>query len=303
MPELSAFEVLLGIARTGSLGATGRDLGLTQQAVSARIASLEAQTGVPLVTRTPRGSKLTATGVAVAEWAAKLLAVATQVDTALASLREESRARVKVAASQTIAEQLMPRWLVSLQAAAARLGTSAATVVLTATNSEHAAEAVQDGSADVGFIESPLAPKGLRSKVVAHDQLVVVVAPDHKWAKRTRPVNPIELTQTPLVAREAGSGTRDSLTAALRTALGTVDQAAPALELSSAAAVRAGAGPAVMSALAVGDDLAMGRLRAVAVCDIDLHRDLRAIWRGARVPPAGAVRDLLSHIVGFRGSR
>ncbi len=266
--------------------------------MSARIASLEAQTGVPLVTRTPRGSQLTATGVAVA--AAKLLAVATQVDTALASLREESRARVKVAASQTIAEQLMPRWLVSLQAAAARLGTSAATVVLTATNSEHAAEAVQDGSADVGFIESPLAPKGLRSKVVAHDQLVVVVAPDHKWAKRTRPVNPIELTQTPLVAREAGSGTRDSLTAALRTALGTVDQAAPALELSSAAAVRAavraGAGPAVMSALAVGDDLAMGRLRAVAVCDIDLHRDLRAIWRGARVPPAGAVRDLLSHM-------
>lgn len=307
MPELSAFEVLLGIARTGSLGATGRDLGLTQQAVSARIASLEAQTGVPLVTRTPRGSQLTATGVAVAEWAAKLLAVATQVDIALASLREESRARVKVAASQTIAEQLMPRWLVSLQAAAARLGTSAATVVLTATNSEHAAEAVQDGSADVGFIESPLAPKGLRSKVVSHDQLVVVVAPDHKWAKRTRPVNPIELTQTPLVAREAGSGTRDSLTAALRTALGTVDQAAPALELSSAAAVRAavraGAGPAVMSALAVGDDLAMGRLRAVAVCDIDLHRDLRAIWRGARIPPAGAVRDLLSHIVGFRGSR
>lgn len=307
MPELSAFEVLLGIARTGSLSATGRDLGLTQQAVSARIASLEAQTGVPLVSRTPRGSQLTATGVAVAEWAAKLLAVATQVDTALASLREESRARVKVAASQTIAEQLMPRWLVSLQAAAARLGTSAATVVLTATNSEHAAEAVQDGSADIGFIESPLAPKGLRSKVVAHDQLVVVVAPDHKWAKRTRPVNPIELTQTPLVAREAGSGTRDSLTAALRTALGTVDQAAPALELSSAAAVRAavraGAGPAVMSALAVGDDLAMGRLRAVTVTDLDLHRDLRAIWRGARVPPAGAVRDLLSHIVGFRGSR
>ncbi|AKC41237.1 LysR family transcriptional regulator [Mycobacteroides chelonae] len=307
MPELSAFEVLLGIARTGSLGATGRDLGLTQQAVSARIASLEAQTGVPLVTRTPRGSQLTTTGVAVAEWAAKLLAVATQVDTALASLREESRARVKVAASQTIAEQLMPRWLVSLQAAAARLGTSAATVVLTATNSEHAAEAVQDGSTDVGFIESPLAPKGLRSKVVAHDQLVVVVAPDHKWAKRTRPVIPIELAQTPLVAREAGSGTRDSLTAALHAALGTVEQTAPVLELSSAAAVRAavraGAGPAVMSALAVGDDLAMGRLRAVTVTDIDLHRDLRAIWRGARVPPAGAVRDLLSHIVGFRGSR
>jgi DNA-binding transcriptional LysR family regulator len=120
-------------------------------------------------------------------------------------------------------------------------------------------------------------------------------------------VTALELAQTPLVAREAGSGTRDWLAAALRDTLGTTEQAAPVLELSSAAAVRsavrAGAGPAVMSTLAVSDDLTLGRLRAIAVADADLHRDLRAIWRGARVPPAGAVRDLLSHIVGFLGER
>jgi len=77
-------------------------------------------------------------------------------------------------------------------------------------------------------------------------------------------------------------------------------QAAPVLEMSSAAAVRAavlaGAGPAVMSRLAVVDDVATGRLRTVAVPELDLRRDLRAIWVGGRIPPAGAVRDLLSHI-------
>lgn len=72
------------------------------------------------------------------------------------------------------------------------------------------------------------------------------------------------------------------------------------LELNSATAVRAavlaGAGPAVASTLAVQDDLGAGRLRTIAIPDLDLRRDLRAIWVGGRIPPAGAVRDLLSHI-------
>jgi DNA-binding transcriptional LysR family regulator len=302
MPELSAFEIFLAIARTGSLGAAGREFGLTQQAVSARLASIEAQTGVALVVRTPRGSQLTPAGVVVAEWGGRLLDVAEHVDTGLASLRSERRKRVKVAASLTIAEQLMPRWLVSLQVAANRLGAVTPEVIMTATNSDHAITAVRDGNVDLGFIETPYLPRGIRSRVVGHDELVLIVPPHHKWAHRQRPVTAAELSQTPLVTRETGSGTRDSLTAALHQALGdSAEQVHPVLELSSAAAVRAavaaGAGPAVMSRLAVADDLAIGRLRTVAVPELDLRRQLRAIWVGGRAPGAGVARDLLTHIV------
>ena len=301
MPGLSAFEIFLAIARTGSLGAAGREFGLTQQAVSARLASIEAETGVTLVSRTPRGSRLTPAGVVVAEWADRLLDVAQHVDAGLASLRSERRKCAKVAASLTIAEHLMPRWLVSLQVAASRLGASTPEVIMTATNSDQAITAVRDGKADLGFIETPYLPKGLRSRVVGHDELVLIVPADHKWAHRQRSITAAELSQTPLVTREPGSGTRDSLTAALREALGdSTPQAHPLLELSSAAAVRAavvaGAGPAVMSRLAVADDLAIGRLRTVAVPELNLSRQLRAIWVGGRTPPAGVARDLLTHI-------
>lgn len=301
MPELSALEVFLAVAKTASLGAAGRELGLTQQAVSARITSIEAQTGVRLAVRTVRGTQLTPAGVVAAQWANRLLDVAQQVDAGLASLRTESRSKLKVAASLTVAEQLIPLWLVSLQATAARNGRKAPEVILTTTNSEHAISAVRDGAADLGFIESPGALSGLRSRVVAYDELMVVVPADHKWVRRSKGVSAAELGRTPLVAREPGSGTRDSLTAALRRALGDdFAQANPALELSSAAAVRAavlaGAGPAVISRLAVADDLAVGRLRAVQVPDLNLRRALRAIWVGGRTPPAGAIRDLLSHI-------
>jgi DNA-binding transcriptional LysR family regulator len=302
MPELASFEVLLAIAQTGSLGAAAREIGLTQQGASARLASMEAQTGVQLAVRTARGSQLTPTGVVVAEWAARLLDVAHHVDAGLGSLRTERRQQIKVVASQTVAELLMPRWLVSLRAAATRRGGTAPNVILTATNSEHAIAAIRDGTADLGFIESPGAPRGLRSRVVAHDELVVIVPPDHKWARRSRVVSASELAQTPLVTRELGSGTRDSLTVALQQALGEgMHQPPPALELSSAAAVRAavlaGAGPAVLSRLAVTDDLAVGRLRAVAIPELNLRRQLQAIWVGGRTPPAGAIRDLVSHII------
>lgn len=305
MPDLAAFEVLLAIARTGSIGAAGRELGLTQQAVSARLASIESQTGVRLVQRSPRGSQLTAAGAVVAEWADQLLDVAGRVDAGLASMRTESRDRVTVAASLTIAEQLMPRWLVSLQADAARRGMNAPEVILTAANSDQVIAGVQDGSADLGFIESPGVPTGLHSRVIAHDELVAVVPPDHKWARRSAPVSPVELSETPLVSRETGSGTRDALSSALRAALGQASrQVDPAIELSSATAMRAavlaGAGPAVMSRLAVEDDLTLGRLREVPVAGLDLHRELRAIWSGGRTPPAGAVRELLSHIASAR---
>ena len=299
MPELSAFEVFLAIARTGSLGAASREFGLTQQAVSARLASIEAQTGVALVVRSPRGSQLTPAGVVVAEWADRLLDVAQYVDAGLASLRSERRTRVRVAASLTIAEHLMPRWLVSLRVATP--GRSAPAVIMTATNSDQATAAVRGGTADLGFIETPHLPTGLRSRVIGRDELAVIVPANHKWARRQRPLTAAELSQTPLVTREPGSGTRDSLTAALRKALGaSMQQAPPVLELSSAAAVRAavvaGAGPAVMSRLAVADDVKIGRLRVVPIPELNLRRQLRAIWVGGRVPPAGAVRDLLAHI-------
>jgi len=301
MPELASFDIFLAIAETGSLGGAARELGLTQQAVSRRLASMEAQAGVTLAVRTTRGSQLTPTGVVVAEWAARLLEVAHDIDAGLGSLRKEGRQRIRVVASQTIAEQLMPHWLLSLQAADTRHGSTAPQVVLTATNSEHAIASVRDGTADLGFVENPGPPKGLGSCVIGHDELVVVVPPGHKWARRSRVVSARELAQTPLVTREPRSGIRDSLTVALRQVLGDdMQQAPPVLELSSAAAMRAavlaGAGPAAMSKLAVADDLAVARLRAITILELDLRRQLRAIWVGPRTPPAGAIRDLLSHI-------
>lgn len=300
VPDLTALEVLLAVARAGSLSRASRELGITQQAVSARIKSAEAQAGVALVSRTPRGSTLTPEGIVVAEWAARLVAVASELDAGLAAFRRDHRTRLRVSASLTIAEQLLPGWLVSLQAAARKRGETVADIVLTAANSDTVAGQVRRGAADLGFVEGPGRPEGLHSRVIGHDELIVVVRPGHPWARRRRPVDPAELASTRLVNREEGSGTRGVLTAALSAALGARVSTPVALALSSTAAVKAavaaGAGPAVLSELAVAEELASRRLVRVPLAGVSLRRSLRAVWAGGELPPMGAARDLLAHV-------
>jgi len=304
VPDLGALEVLLGVARAGSLNGAAQQIGVSQQAVSARVRAMEAQTGVPLVRRSPRGSALTAQGAVIAEWASRLLEVAAGLDAGIAALRTDRRSRLRVSSSSTIAEQLLPAWLASFRAAAGRLGGPVPDVVLTAVNSETVIGHVTEGTADLGFIEGSRRPTRLRSRVIGHDRLAVVVAPGHPWTRLRGGISAAELAATPLVSREGGSGTRDTLAAALAAFGPGYAQAPAALSVSTTAAVRAAvlarAAPAVISELAVADDLAAGRLVEIQAPELDLHRALRTIWAGTKNPPAGAARDLIAHILNRR---
>lgn len=290
MPDLPALELLLAVARLGSLGRAAKEAGISQPAASARMRTLERLAGVPLLERTPRGSMLTPAGVLVTEWAGPLLEAADELDAGLAALREDHNTRLRVEASLTVAEYLLPRWLVALRQA--RPGVA---VSLRVANSTDVAARVLAGEADLGFTEGRRAPSGLDSVVVAHDRLTVVVAPGHAWARRRTPLPAGELAATPLVQREPGSGTREVLAAAL--ARHGVPSAEPLLELASTTALKAaavsGAGPAVLSSLAVADDLATGRLIAIEVADLALSRSLRAVWPHG-THPTGPARELLS---------
>src|SRR5690349_8513878 len=206
VPDLGALELLLAVARHGSLGRAARDVGITQPAASSRIRSMERQLGVALVDRSPRGSRLTDAGALVTDWARRIVEAAQAFDAGAQALRDRRDSRLRVAASMTIAEYLLPGWLLALRA-----GRPDTAVSLLAGNSAAVAERVLAGEADLGFVEGLTMPAGLDSAVIAHDHLIVVVAPGHPWARRRRPLPAAELASTPLILREKGSGTRQVL--------------------------------------------------------------------------------------------
>jgi molybdate transport repressor ModE-like protein len=292
VPDLDSLQLLLTVARTGSFGTAGRELGLTQQAVSARVRTIEKLVGVRVINRGTRGSTLTEAGALLADWATRVIDAAHELDVAMSALRTERDDHLDVAASYTVAEYLLPRWLARLRN---ELG-PATGVNLVVRNSEQVAALVLDGAAALGFVEGPDVPAGLDMTAVGSDELVVVVPPGHPWTRRRRPITVEELAAVPLVTRERGSGTRQVLDDAFAAAAPGEHRAAPALELSATTAIRhavlAGAGPAVLSLLAVGDDIAAGRLVRVRLHDLPLRRQLHGIWPEGPVP-AGPARDLL----------
>ncbi|MFE7776154.1 LysR family transcriptional regulator [Streptomyces sp. NPDC057445] len=289
VPDLGALELLLAVARHGSLGRAARELGITQPAASSRIRSMERQLGVALLDRSPRGSRLTDAGALVTDWARRIVEAAEAFDVGAQALRVRRDSRLRVAASMTIAEYLLPVWLIAL-----RQQRPDTAVSLLAGNSAAVAERLLGDEADLGFVEGLAVPAGLDGAVIGHDRLVVVAAPGHAWARRRSAVAPDELASTSLVLRERGSGTRQVLDSALAAYGGLAE---PLMELASTTAVKAaavsGAGPAVLSELAVTEELASRRLVRVPVEGVRLRRDLRAVWRAGH-RPAGPARDLLS---------
>lgn len=282
--------MIAAVEAHGSLTAAAEALGVSQQAVSQRMRAIEGRWALPLFERTARGTALTSHGALVAEWAGSLLAQVEAFDHAVLALRSDRAAHVRVGASLTIAEHLVPGWLVTYAAEP-----HAARVELTVVNSAAVVERVRSGADDVGFIETPDAPEGLAVRVIAHDEIGIVVSPRHPWATRAS-VSPEELAAMPLVGREPGSGTRLTLERALTAALGTGAVVEPAAELATTAGIRAtivaGGGVGALSLRAVRDDLDAGRLVRVRIEGLVVSRPLAAIWRPARPLPPGAARLL-----------
>lgn len=275
-PDVEGLVLLSLVARTGSLGAAARSLGIAQPNASRTLVRLERDLGLTLVDRSPTGSRLTAHGRLVVDWAEPVLTALDRLTAGAESLREDRASHLMVGASLTVGEHLVPRWLTRFRSEHPEVQ-----VRVRVMNSADVVAAVEAGTIDVGFVESLSVPAALQSLVVAHDELVVVVAPGHPWTRRTS-VTRAELAATPLVVREPGSGTRDTVD----DLLADLDPAEPVMELSSIAAivrsVAAGIGPAVVSAHAVADAVRDDRVRIVPLADGWLRRDLRAIWRPSR---------------------
>lgn len=285
LPDLEDLEILVLVARSGSIGQAAVELDLSQPSVSRRMSALERRLGLTLLDRSRRGSTLTPQGRVVVDWAATLLAAADDFGRSVVALREGGRDGVRAAVSMTIAEHYAPGWV-------ARLADTR--ISLLVHNSTDVVALVGSGAADVGFVESPTVPRDLRRRRVGTDVLVVAVPPGHAWARRRRVVTVAELAATPLLVREEGSGTRETLERGLaRHRLSPTVALAMASNTALKAAALSGIAPVVLSGLALQAELDSGRLARVNVAELDLRRPLTAVWRRDR-PVSSATAALLS---------
>ena len=284
--DVSALRLFLAVVELGSVSKAAARHRLAQPSATAKLQKLERQLGVQLLDRGPSGSAATAAGVRLAPACAELVAAAMSLVASGEELRDEQR-RLVVATTDHVADHFLARWV-------GAAGLTGVVVDLHESDTRTVAQAVRSSEAALGFTTGPAAPLGLRSEVVATEELVAVVGREHRWYERSRPVSPRDVVDGPLVVGARGSGTLDVIEHAL-TSKG-ISSHGERIEVDGDAAIRLAAvnslGVALLPRCRVADDLAAGRLREVTVRDMAVVQAVRVVWRGAR-PSERPARQLL----------
>ncbi|GAA4143238.1 LysR substrate-binding domain-containing protein [Actinomadura keratinilytica] len=273
------------VADTGSVRAAAQRLYVTESAVSAAVAALAREVGVPLVERDGRGLRLTPAGAAYASYARRVLGLLEQGRAAARGAADPARGSLQLAAVATAADQLLPGLLASFRARLPDVE-----VAVEVGPSRQVWGGLADHRADLVLAGRP--PAGVPAKVLARrpNELVVVGSPAVAAG--------FALGTTPWVMREPGSGTR----ATAEAYLADRDAAPPRLVLGSNGAVIAGAaaglGVALVSRDAVGAELADGRLVVVDAPGMPLQRPWHAVAGPSLTPTA---RLFVRHLVDAPG--
>ena len=259
---LDQLRIFVAVADRQHVTRAAEALNVAQSAASASIAALEARHGAKLFHRVGRGIALTEAGAVFLVEARAVLARAEAAELVLSELGGLKRGRLVVQASQTISSYWLPRYLVAFRRAYPGIAIS-----LTVGNTAQVAAAIKNGLAELGFVEGAVEDPSLESHVVARDQLVIVVGPDHEWARPGEVVTPQRLVQGEWVMREPGSGTRSVFEVALSELGVPLADLRVALELPSnesvRAAVEAGMGATAISASVAAPSIEAGLLHAV----------------------------------------
>jgi DNA-binding transcriptional LysR family regulator len=116
MLSVVRLKILTEVAYRGSISAAAEALSYTQSAVSQQISALEAEAGMTLLARHPRGVSLTAAGQTLVGHAEGILARLDAADTALQSIAGLRGGRLRMASFPTAGATLMPLAIAAFRA-------------------------------------------------------------------------------------------------------------------------------------------------------------------------------------------
>lgn len=274
--NLYHLRVFQTVAEHEHITRASEELVLSQPAVTKIIQSLEHETGLELIERHGRRIVLTQAGHILHNYARRMFALEREMEEALAVLRDVESGEIKLAANTTTGVYLLPPIVSRYRNLYPQV-----TLSITILNSHEIIEQTLNWTLDFGLVEGDpsMLPTGLHVEVFAHDELVLVVSPDHRWSKLDE-LTPEALRERELLLREQGSGIREVIEHAL---VHHGVQVHPLFTLPDNEAIKqmviSGVGAAIVSALAVQRELVSGDLVRIPITGIILHPQLSLVRR------------------------
>jgi len=185
---------------------------ITQPAVTKHIHELESYFKLKLFERNGNKVALTIAGNTLLLQVDRLLDLYRGMEMEMAGLTLKQKGRLRIGASTTVAQYVIPRIL-----GAFRQKYPDIQVSLRSDNTEEIEQALLEGKIDFGIIEGRAHHKAIGYQPFAKDEIVLVSSLLHPLANKKQ-LRPEELKKIPLLLREPGSGTLEVIHHALKKA-------------------------------------------------------------------------------------
>ncbi|AWR85469.1 LysR family transcriptional regulator [Meiothermus taiwanensis] len=266
-PNPQALRVFLCVAQEGSVGRAALSLGMTQPGVSQHLQALETQIGQALFHRQGRRLVLTKTGQDLLPQARRVVQALEEFVQAAQALERLERGRVEIGAATTMAVYVLPRYLTEFKRLYPEIR-----IKLESGSSERLTQRLLQGELELAVVEAVEHLEGFERQLFYEDELVVIVPPEHPWARKEE-IAPEQLAEVPLIVREPGAMTFRVLGSALEQA---------GLEVNpifytdnhevTKRLVLEGAGVGIVSSVVVRPNVRVGNLRALRLKGLELRR-------------------------------
>ena len=300
MLENYRVQVFRAVAEQASFRRAAEQLHISQPSVSQHVQLLEEELGLRLLDRGASGIRLTPGGEVMLRFANQSSRLSQQAIAQLAALEGAAGGALKLAASMTVAQYVLPRILGPFLKQNPRVELNVKTG-----NTSQVTAWVAEGEADLGLIEGPPTRREVLVEHFLDDRMELIVPRNHPWARVTaQPVPLAALATCPMLTREEGSGSRRVIEDALAHAGLRSNQLQILMELDSTEAivsgVEAGLGIGFVSELAIQKELRLKTLACVPVAGLEIRRAFSLI-RQAGPLAAGPLAAFRSFALGRAG--
>ncbi len=273
--DIFSLRVFLTVAEEHSFSRAAVRLFRTQSAVSQAVRRLETDLGEALFDRTTREARLTEAGRTLKDYAERVLNVAEEAERAVRDLKDMKRGRVVIGANESGVEVLIPL--------IARFRDAHPGVEFDVKRSPSRLIGVEvlGAALDFGVVTFVPSEKGLKTVVLASDELVVLSHPKHPFAKMSR-VTLEEFGRATVIAHSDPSPARERVLRryAERGVALNIKVSLPSLD-GVKRAVERGMGVALLPRRTALSEIEAGRLAATLLPELRRPRDLRLVYRSA----------------------
>jgi len=268
------------VAEQGGFGRAARILHISQPAVSIQVSQLEETLGVRLFDRIGKTIRLTDAGHRLLAYAARISVLEREAAEAMQRISDVREGRLRLGASTTIGAYLLPQIISDF-----RKQWPDVRLEMVLHNSKQVQQQLLDGLIDIGLVEGVSSDPAIVSEPFRDDQLVPVAAKENPILQMARP-NLKKFLTYPLILREEGSGTRDSILEFLHSkGFSPAEVHSFGSNEAVKGAVTAGLGVSFVSSLTIPGDVLLKRFSVVPLLDAKvIRRPFYVLRAPGRVP-------------------